>query len=233
VWVKKEGDSWRVFLNSQKNVLRDTLKHQGKRNQLVEIITAKGIREKRVLAAIAAVPRHLFMDSGFEDHAYQDKAFPIAAGQTISQPYTVAFQTELLQVKPGDKILEIGTGSGYQTAVLLKLRAKVYTIERQLSLYKKTNLFFKKMGYRPKRYVFGDGYKGLAEDAPFDGILVTAGAPRIPKTLLSQLRVGGRLVIPVGQEEQTMMLITRTSEKEFERRECGSFRFVPLLEDKN
>jgi len=213
--------------------LRDTLKHQGKRNQLVEMIASKGIREKGVLAAIGAVPRHLFMDSGFEDHAYQDKAFPIAAGQTISQPYTVAYQTELLQVKPGDKILEIGTGSGYQTAVLLKLRAKVYTVERQLSLYKKTNLFFKKMGYRPKRYVFGDGYKGLSEDAPFDGILVTAGAPSIPKMLLSQLRVGGRLVIPVGEEEQTMMLITRTSEKEFQRRECGSFRFVPLLEDKN
>lgn len=213
--------------------MRDSLKHQGKRNQLVETVASKGVRDKAVLAAIASVPRHLFMDSGFEDHAYQDKAFPIAAGQTISQPYTVAYQTELLQVKPGDKILEIGTGSGYQTAVLLKLRAKVYTVERQLSLYKKTSLFFKKMGYRPKRYIFGDGYKGMPDEAPFDGILVTAGAPRIPKALLSQLKVGGRLVIPVGEEDQTMMLIIRTSEKEFERRECGTFRFVPLLEDKN
>jgi protein-L-isoaspartate(D-aspartate) O-methyltransferase len=213
--------------------LKDTLKHRGKRNQLVEVVASKGIRDKSVLEAIRAVPRHLFMDSGFEDHAYQDKAFPIAAGQTISQPYTVAFQTELLQVKPGDKILEIGTGSGYQTAVLLKLKARVYTIERQSSLFKKTNLFFKKMGYRPKRYVFGDGYKGLPEEAPFDGILVTAGAPDIPKKLLSQLKIGGRMVIPVGSDEQVMLLITRTSETEFERRECGSFRFVPLLEDKN
>ena len=208
------------------------MKHRGKRNQLVEVVASKGIRDKAVLEAIRAVPRHLFMDSGFEDHAYQDKAFPIAAGQTISQPYTVAFQTELLQVKPGDKILEIGTGSGYQTAVLLKLKARVFTIERQSSLFKKTNLFFKKMGYRPKRYVFGDGYKGLPEEAPFDGILVTAGAPDIPKKLLSQLKIGGRMVIPVGSDEQVMLLITRTSETEFERRECGSFRFVPLLEDK-
>lgn len=199
----------------------------------MEVVASKGIRDKGVLEAIRAVPRHLFMDSGFEDHAYQDKAFPISAGQTISQPYTVAFQTELLQVRTGDKILEIGTGSGYQTAVLLQLRARVYTVERQGSLFKKTSLFFKKMGYRPKRYVFGDGYKGLPEDAPFDGILVTAGAPEIPKALLSQLKIGGRMVIPVGNEEQVMLLITRTSETEFERRECGSFRFVPLLEDKN
>ena len=213
--------------------MKDTLKHRGKRNQLVEVIASKGIRDKAVLEAIRAVPRHLFMDSGFEDHAYQDKAFPISSGQTISQPYTVAFQTELLQVRPGDKILEIGTGSGYQTAVLLKLKARVYTVERQGSLFKKTSLFFKKMGYRPKRYVFGDGYKGLPEEAPFDGILVTAGAPEIPKALLSQLKIGGRMVIPVGSEEQEMLLITRTSETEFERRECGSFRFVPLLEDKN
>jgi protein-L-isoaspartate(D-aspartate) O-methyltransferase len=213
--------------------LKDSLKHRGKRNQLVELLTSKGIRDAAVLEAIRAVPRHLFMDSGFEDHAYQDKAFPISAGQTISQPYTVAYQTELLQVRPGSKILEIGTGSGYQTAVLLKLKAKVYTVERQSTLFKKTNLFFKKMGYRPKRYVFGDGYKGLPEEAPFDGILVTAGAPEIPKALLAQLKVGGRLVIPVGSEEQVMTLITRSSEKEFERRECGSFRFVPLLEDKN
>lgn len=209
------------------------MKHQGMRNQLAELIASKGIRDKRVLDAIRAVPRHLFMDSSFEDHAYQDKAFPISSGQTISQPYTVAYQTELLRVRPGDRILEIGTGSGYQTAVLLQLKARVFTIERQSSLFKKTNLFFRKMGYRPKRYVFGDGYKGLPEDAPFDGIVVTAGAPEIPRALLSQLKVGGRLVIPVGEEEQTMMLVTRTSEKEFERRECGAFRFVPLLEDKN
>ncbi|WP_297793622.1 protein-L-isoaspartate(D-aspartate) O-methyltransferase [uncultured Eudoraea sp.] len=213
--------------------MKDTFKHRGMRNKLVEVIAAKNIKDKGVLDAIRAVPRHLFMDSSFEDHAYQDKAFPIAADQTISQPYTVAFQTELLEVKPGDKILEIGTGSGYQTAVLLKLKAKVYTIERQLELFKKTSLFFKKMGYRPKKFIFGDGYKGLPEEAPFEGIIVTAGAPEIPKALLSQLKVDGKLVIPVGLDDQIMTRIIRKSEKEFERQEYGSFRFVPLLEDKN
>ncbi len=203
------------------------------RNQLVDVLVEKGIKDKTVLNAIREVPRHLFMDSGFEGHAYQDKAFPIAADQTISQPYTVAFQTELLEVKPQMQVLEIGTGSGYQTAVLLKCGAKVYTIERQLELFKKTNLFFKKMNYRPKKVVFGDGYKGLPEHAPFDGILVTAGAPEVPRPLLSQLKVGGRLVIPVGTEEQIMTLFVRTSEKEFEKKEFGTFRFVPLLEDKN
>jgi protein-L-isoaspartate(D-aspartate) O-methyltransferase len=203
------------------------------RNQLAEVVADKGIRDKNVLAALRTVPRHLFMDSSFEDHAYQDKAFPIAANQTISQPYTVACQTELLELKPGDKVLEIGTGSGYQTAILLHLKAKVYTIERQLELYKKTKLFFEKMGYRPKKFVFGDGYKGLPDEAPFEAIIVTAGAPDIPKALLSQLAIGGRLVIPVGEEEQVMTRIIRTSAKEFKREEHGRFRFVPLLENKN
>tara|TARA_R110000764_G_scaffold219818_1_gene307754 strand:- start:180413 stop:181027 length:615 start_codon:yes stop_codon:yes gene_type:complete len=203
------------------------------RNNLAEIVATKGVTDKKVLEAIKTIPRHLFLDSGFEDHAYQDKAFPIGADQTISQPYTVAFQTELLEVKPNDKILEIGTGSGYQTAVLLHLRAKVYTIERQLELFKTTRLFFNKMHYRPKKMIFGDGYKGLPEEAPFDGIIVTAGAPEVPKPLLSQLKIGGRLVIPVGVDEQIMTLFARKSEKEFEKKEFGSFRFVPLLEDKN
>lgn len=203
------------------------------RNKLAKLLAAKGIKDAKVLEAIKTVPRHLFLDSGFEDHAYQDKAFPIGAAQTISQPYTVAFQTELLLVKPNDAILEIGTGSGYQTAILLHLKAKVYTIERQQELFKKTNLFFKKMGYRPKKFVFGDGYKGLPEDAPFDGIIVTAGAPEVPKALMSQLKIGGRLVIPVGVDEQIMTLYIRKSEKEFEKQELGHFRFVPLLEDKN
>ena len=203
------------------------------RNKLAKLLAAKGIKDIRVLEAIKTVPRHLFLDSGFEDHAYQDKAFPIGAQQTISQPYTVAFQTELLQVKPNDAILEIGTGSGYQTAILLHLKAKVYTIERQQELFKKTNLFFKKMGYRPKKFIFGDGYKGLPEDAPFDGIIVTAGAPEVPKALMSQLKIGGRLVIPVGVDEQIMTLYIRKSEKEFEKQELGHFRFVPLLENKN
>ena len=213
--------------------MKDTLKHKGKRNQLVKILESKGIEDKAVLDAIRAIPRHLFMDSGFEDHAYQDKAFPIGADQTISQPYTVAFQTALLKVTPGSKILEIGTGSGYQTAVLLHLGARVYTIERQQSLFKKTSRFFNSMGYRPKKFIFGDGYKGMPEEAPFDGIIVTAGAPYIPRELMAQLAIGGRLVIPVGEDPQTMMLVVRKSEKEFERQACGSFRFVPLLEDKN
>ena len=143
--------------------MKDTLKHRGMRKNLADVVAAKGITDKKVLEAIKTVPRHLFLDSGFEDHAYQDKAFPIGADQTISQPYTVAFQTELLEVEPNDKILEIGTGSGYQTAVLLHLRAKVYTIERQLELFKTTKLFFNKMHYRPKKMIFGDGYKGLPE----------------------------------------------------------------------
>lgn len=213
--------------------MKDTLKHRGMRNKLAEILVKKGISDTKVLDAIRAVPRHLFMDSSFEGHSYQDKAFPIAANQTISQPYTVAFQTELLKIKPGHKILEIGTGSGYQTAILLKLKAKVYTIERQLELFKKTNIFLNKMGFRPKKVIFGDGYKGWPEGAPFDGILVTAGAPEVPKALLAQLKIGGRLVIPVGEDEQIMTLYVRTSEKKFEKKELGTFRFVPLLANKN
>jgi len=203
------------------------------RNKLAETLQKKGISDRRVINAVKKIPRHLFMDSSFEDHAYQDKAFPIAASQTISQPYTVAFQTELLEIKRGAKILEIGTGSGYQTAMLLELGAAVYTIERQKELFKKTNLFLPKLGYKPKRMIFGDGYKGLAAEAPFDGIIVTAGAPFVPKPLMAQLKVGGKLVIPVGDEVQIMTLFTRKSPKEFEKYEFGEFRFVPLLEDKN
>ncbi|MBT8375953.1 MAG: protein-L-isoaspartate(D-aspartate) O-methyltransferase, partial [Bacteroidia bacterium] len=199
--------------------MKDTFKHKGLRQKLVETITNKGISDSKVLDAIGKIPRHLFMDSGFLDHAYQDKAFPIAAEQTISQPYTVAFQTELLQIKPGDKILEIGTGSGYQAAVLIELGAKVYSIERQQELFKKTSKFLPKIGYRAKKLIFGDGYKGLPDEAPFDGIIVTAGAPFVPKPLLSQLAIGGRLVIPVGEDVQTMTLYVRKGEKEFERHE--------------
>jgi len=213
--------------------LKDTFKHQGLRQKLVDVLVAKGIQDKQVLAAIRKIPRHLFMDSSFLDHAYQDKAFPIAADQTISQPYTVAFQSELLQIKPTDKVLEIGTGSGYQTAVLCELGAKVHSIERQQELFKKTSKFLPKLGYRPKKLIFGDGYKGLKEEAPFASIIVTAGAPFVPKPLLRQLAVGGRLVIPVGDDVQTMTLFIRKGEKEFEKYEFGEFRFVPLLEDKN
>ncbi|PWK19529.1 protein-L-isoaspartate(D-aspartate) O-methyltransferase [Xanthomarina spongicola] len=213
--------------------MKDTFKHKGLRQQLVETIKSKGIKNDKVLEAIGKIPRHLFMDSGFLDHAYQDKAFPIAADQTISQPYTVAFQTELLQVKPGDKILEIGTGSGYQTAVLCELGAVVYSIERQRELYKKTSKFLPKLGYRAKKLIFGDGYIGLKAEAPFNGIIVTAGAPFVPKPLLSQLAINGRLVIPVGDDIQVMTLFIRKGVKDFEKHEFGEFRFVPLLEDKN
>ena len=213
--------------------MKDTFKHKGLRQKLVETIATKGIKDEAVLQAIGKIPRHLFMDSSFLDHAYQDKAFPIAADQTISQPYTVAFQTELLQVQKGDKILEIGTGSGYQAAVLCELGAKVYSIERQQELFKKTSKFLPKLGYAPKKLIFGDGYKGLPEEAPFDGIVVTAGAPFVPKPLLAQLKIGGKLVIPVGDDVQVMTLYIRKGTKEFEKHELGDFRFVPLLEDKN
>ncbi len=213
--------------------MKDNHKHKGLRNQLVKIIEAKGISDKNVLDAIAKIPRHLFMDSGFEDFAYQDKPFPIAAEQTISQPYTVAYQTELLNVTPGDKILEIGTGSGYQAAVLIEMGAKVYTIERQQELFKKTKLFLPKLGYKPKKIVFGDGYKGMPEEAPFDGIIVTAGAPYVSKALLTQLKIGGRLVIPVGDDVQVMTLFVRKGEKDFDKQEFGNFRFVPMLKKRS
>lgn len=213
--------------------MRDTAKHQGLRNQLVTVLQQKGITDRNVLEAIKKIPRHLFLNSGFEDFAYQDKAFPIGAGQTISQPYTVAFQSELLQVKKDDKILEIGTGSGYQTAVLCTMGAKVYSVERQNELFKSTSLLLPKLGMRPKHLSFGDGYKGLPNFAPFDGIIVTAGAPFIPQPLMAQLKIGGRLVIPLGEDVQVMTLLIRKNETQFEKHEFGDFRFVPLLEDKN
>lgn len=200
---------------------------------MVETLVQKGITDKRVLEAIRKIPRHLFLNSSFEDFAYQDKAFPIAAGQTISQPYTVAFQTQALEIKPGDKILEIGTGSGYQTAVLFHMGAKVYSVERQNELFKVTSVLLPKLGIRPKHLSFGDGYKGLPNHAPFDGIIVTAGAPEIPKALMAQLKIGGRLVIPVGVDTQEMILLIRKSETQFEKHELGAFRFVPLIENKN
>ncbi|HBK71468.1 MAG TPA: protein-L-isoaspartate O-methyltransferase [Flavobacteriaceae bacterium] len=211
--------------------MKDSHKHKGLRNQLVKVVKGKGIKDEKVLDAISKIPRHLFMDSGFVDFAYQDNAFPIAADQTISQPYTVAFQTELLEIEPKDKVLEIGTGSGYQTAVLIELKAEVYSIERQKELYEKTKKFLPRLGYVAKKLNFGDGYKGWPEHAPFDKIIVTAGAPFVPKPLLSQLKIGGRLVIPVGDAIQTMTLFIRKGEKDFEKHELGDFRFVPMLKE--
>lgn len=213
--------------------MKNTNKHQGLRNQLAKILEDKGITDKNVLEAIRSVPRHLFLNSSFEDFAYQDKAFPIGAGQTISQPYTVAFQSQLLEVKKDQKILEIGTGSGYQTAVLCSLGAKVYSVERQNELFKTTSALLPKLGIRPKHLSFGDGYKGLPNHAPFDSIIVTAGAPIIPQPLMAQLKIGGKLVIPVGEKDQIMTMLIRKNETQFEKHEFGDFKFVPLLENKN
>ena len=215
-------------------VMTDSTKHKGQRRQLLVQLKDKGIIDNRVLAAIEKVPRHFFMDLGLEDFAYVDKAYPIGADQTISQPYTVAFQTQLLKLEKGDHVLEIGTGSGYQTAVLMAFGdMKIYTIERQNELFKKTSLLFKKLSLRPKKFIFGDGYKGLKESGPFQAILVTAGAPKVPKALLSQLAIGGRLVIPIGEKEQTMTRYLRKGEKDFDRQSFGKFRFVPMLKDRN
>ncbi|WP_432221620.1 protein-L-isoaspartate(D-aspartate) O-methyltransferase [Flavobacterium sp. TMP13] len=214
--------------------MKDTAKHQGLRNQLVKTLQLKGITDKAVLEAIRKIPRHLFfVNSSFDDYAYQDIAFQIAAGQTISQPYTVAFQSELLQVKKDHKVLEIGTGSGYQTAILYTLGAKVYSVERQNELFKTTSVLLPKLGIRPKHLSYGDGYKGLPLHAPFDSIIVTAGAPFVPKPLMAQLKIGGRLVIPLGEDVQIMTLLIRKNETQFEKHEFGEFRFVPLLEDRN
>jgi len=211
----------------------DTTKHQGQRRQLIGQLKVAGIKDQSVLNAIETLPRHWFMETGLEAYAYTDKAYPIAAEQTISQPYTVAFQTELLAINTGDKVLEIGTGSGYQTAVLLQYDIMVYTLERQHELFKKTSLLFNKLKLRPKKVIFGDGYKGYPIAAPYDGIIVTAGAPIVPNPLLEQLSIGGRLVIPVGKKEQIMTRFIRKSEKEFDKETFGNFRFVPLLENKN
>jgi protein-L-isoaspartate(D-aspartate) O-methyltransferase len=210
----------------------DSYKHKGLRKKLVEEIRAKGITDSNVLAAIEKIPRHHFLDSSFLEFAYQDKPFPIGDGQTISQPYTVAFQTELLQVSKGQKVLEIGTGSGYQACVLLEIGAKVFTIERIKNLYEKTKHFLPSIGYHPKLF-FGDGYKGLPAYAPFDRIIITAGAPVIPDDLVKQLKVGGILVVPLGVGAvQIMTTLTKITETKTETKEWGAFRFVPLLGSK-
>ncbi|MBI9068063.1 MAG: protein-L-isoaspartate(D-aspartate) O-methyltransferase [Salinivirgaceae bacterium] len=206
----------------------DGYKEQGLRQQLVEEIKSKKINDTRVIDAIGKIPRHLFMDSAFVNFAYVDKAFPIGSGQTISQPYTVAFQTELLEIQRGDKVLEIGTGSGYQTAVLLELGAKVFTIERQRELFLKTQRFLPTLGYNPQ-FFYGDGYLGKPTYGPFDKILITAGAPHIPEKLVQQLKPGGMMVIPLGDKLQIMTRIKKTLNMEIETEAFGDFSFVPLL----
>ena len=213
--------------------LNDNYRHKGLRKRLVAGIEGKGVADKRVLAAIGIIPRHLFMDNAFEEHAYQDKPFPIGSGQTISQPYTVAFQSELLNVEKGEKVLEIGTGSGYQTCVLLELGAKVFTIERHKQLYNKVRGFLPTLGYQPQ-FFHGDGYKGLPSFALFDKILVTAGAPFIPEPLKDQLKPGGTLVIPVGEtDRQIMTSVTKIGNGDFQIKEHGEFIFVPLLDERS
>jgi len=207
----------------------DNHRHKGMRKILVEGLKIKGIRNQHVLDAINQVPRHLFMESGFINFAYKDQAFPIAAGQTISQPYTVAFQTQLMQVSKGDKILEVGTGSGYQAAVLEKMGARVFTIERQKELYQKVVGFLPELGLKVACF-HGDGHKGLPSFAPFDKILVTAGATQVPEKLKEQLKTGGRLVIPVGtQNRQEMMVIIKIGDNNYKTEKHGGFVFVPLL----
>ena len=211
----------------------DNYRHKGLRKKLIDGIRSKGITDEKVLEAMDKVPRHLFMDSSFINFSYTDKAFPIAAGQTISQPYTVAFQTELLQVRRHQKILEIGTGSGYQTAVLLELGARVYTIERQHQLFLEAQNTLAPLNYKPT-FFYGDGYEGLPAYAPFDRILITAAASEIPQKLLDQLAPGGILVVPEGgRSGQKMIRMVRKSDTEFERSEHGYFSFVPLLRGKN
>ncbi|TQM51885.1 protein-L-isoaspartate(D-aspartate) O-methyltransferase [Arcticibacter tournemirensis] len=210
----------------------DNYRERGARKKLVtQLRDERKIEDKRVLDAIGKVQRHFFFDETFWNQAYRDIAFPIGEGQTISQPYTVAYQTQLLNIREGDKVLEIGTGSGYQTCILLELGAVVYTIERQEKLYQRAKLFLTKMGYRPN-FFLGDGSRGIAECAPYDKILVTAGAPFVPEIMLKQLKVGGTMVIPVGDEKsQKMVTVMRVSDTDYERIELDTFRFVPLVGD--
>lgn len=209
-------------------MFEDNYKHRGLRNKLVKILQKKGISDPGILAAIGKVPRHLFFENALLEHAYQDKAFPIGEGQTISQPYTVAFQTERLEVRPGDRILEIGTGSGYQACILIELGAQVYTIEYNRTLFEFTRKFLPQIGYKP-HFFFGDGSKGLPSRAPFDKIIVTAGAPVVPAALTDQLADNGILVIPVGDRERQKMVKIKRKGDQLIKEEYDNFAFVPLL----
>lgn len=210
--------------------MEDSLKHKGMRRQLIEELKAKGIQNKAILEAFDATPRHFFLDLAFINQAYSNTAFQIGAGQTISHPFTVAFQTDLLDVKKGTKVLEIGTGSGFQTSILCALGTKVFSVERQRELFLKAKRVINELGHNPKLF-YGDGYKGQPAYAPFDRVLVTCGAPFVPDALLDQLVVGGILVIPIGEgAKQIMTKITKVSDTEFEKQTFGDFSFVPMLE---
>lgn len=212
--------------------MQDTFRHKGLRKKMVEVLISKGIKSQKVLHTINTIPRHFFLDNALDKFSYLDKAFPIGNKQTISQPFTVAFQTELLNVKPYEKILEIGTGSGYQSAVLINLEADLYTIERQKELYLKTKDFLPKLGYKCN-FFYGDGYKGLPNFAPFDKIIVTCGAPIIPQNLIKQLKIGGLMVAPIGEGEiQVMHLIEKIDDNKVSISKHGDFSFVPMLSDK-
>lgn len=210
--------------------MTDTYRHKGLRKRLVDALRKRGIQDEAVLTAINAVPRHFFLDKAFEEHAYEDKPFPIGNEQTISQPYTVAYMTALLMVKKGERVLEIGTGSGYQAAVLAAMGARVFTVERQEALYLRAKALLAEIGFPSVRCFFRDGTKGLPEYAPYDKIVVTAGAPVVPDALKEQLAVGGLLIIPVGEDVQYMYRITRESDTLFKEEMLDAFRFVPFLE---
>lgn len=216
--------------NNSNQVIEDTYRHKGMRIRLAEKIESAGIEDIKVLQAIMTVPRHLFFfDKAFLEKAYQNLAFPIGEGQTISQPYTVAYQTEMLEIEVGDKVLEVGTGSGYQSAILATIGARIYSIERNLKLHRKVKKLLSDLEYDAVIPIFGDGYEGIPAFAPFDKVIVTAAAPEIPKKLIEQMRIGGIMVIPVGEPIQTMMKIIKVSETEYTVEEGRTFRFVPML----
>jgi len=212
----------------------DSYRHKGLRRQLVEVLKEKGITDERVLTAIGNIPRHYFMDSAFDKIAYEDRAFPIGEGQTISQPYTVAYQTQLLDIKPYEKVLEIGTGSGYQAIVLGEMQAQVFTIERQKKLFDEHKRFVLRSKYPNIKYFYGDGYEGLPTFGPFDKVIVTAAAPFIPPKLIQQLKTGGKMVIPVGEGKvQRMLRLTRLADGGYTEEIFDNFSFVPMIEGKN
>lgn len=215
-------------------IYEDSYQHKGLRKKLIELLRIKGISDENVLMAMINIPRHYFLDSAFDKIAYEDRAFPIAEDQTISQPYTVAYQTQLLQVKPNDKILEIGTGSIYQAAVLAEMGAKVFTIERQKKLFEKTKDFFFKTKYNNIKFFYGDGFEGLPTYAPFDKVIITAAAPIVPPKLIAQLKVGGKMIIPIDEDQhQRMLRITKHEDGSTSQEAFENFSFVPMLTGKN